>query len=145
MSEKPTILIDPTLPTGIQANISAALGMTLGRLRPDLVGPDLEDADGARLPGLTTVPIPILAATPDHMAEIFAKVFAEFFSETSTETRSGLLCAPFTRAALQSKTYSDYAARATATPTAAHEILGLLVFGPRKAAARLCGNLPLLR
>ena len=37
---KPVIIVADSLPTGLKANFAAVLGMSLGRLHPDLVGAD---------------------------------------------------------------------------------------------------------
>ncbi|PID35077.1 MAG: hypothetical protein CR964_01645 [Rhodobacterales bacterium] len=130
-ADKPTILIRDDLPTGVKANIGAVLGMSLGHLRPGFIGPDIKDAEGTRFPGITTMPIPVLGVSAERMGQVF-------------EAAGDLpIRVPFTRTALEAKDYTAYQSRVGSESR--HEILGLLLCGPRKAVSRLCGHLPLLR
>ncbi|MEL6196434.1 MAG: DUF2000 domain-containing protein [Pseudomonadota bacterium] len=131
MADKPTIIIDNSLPVGLQANICAVLGMTLGHRRPDFIGVELRDAGGLVFPGITNIPIPVLGASADQLSDAF---------DAGVDLP---LRVPFTQAALETKDYDSYARRVSDSDQ--HDTLGLLLCGPRKAVGRLCGNLPLLR
>jgi len=109
------------------------MSMSLGRYHPELVGPDATTADGTALPGITTIPVPILTADGERIAEIFAQ--ADRLD----------LTVPFTEAALTTKTYADYEAKLAETTADALHIHGLLLFGAKKAINKLVGQLPLLR
>mgnify|MGYP003273594901 FL=1 len=45
--DKCVLVIDEAMPRGLAANTAAILGITWGRLRPELVGEDVTDAAGA--------------------------------------------------------------------------------------------------
>jgi len=133
MSLKPVVILDESLPTGLKANFAAVLGMSLGRLRPDLVGADTPTRDGIALPGITTVALPILGAPATELPALFAAA-------------AGLpLRLAYLRAAFEARDYADYAARIAAAPVPDHEPQAILLAGPRKAVDRICGRLPLLR
>ena len=50
--DKCVLVIDEAMPRGLAANTAAILGITWGRLRPELVGEDVTDAAGAIHPGI---------------------------------------------------------------------------------------------
>lgn len=133
MSLKPVIILDETLPIGLQANVAAVLGMSLGRLRPDLIGADTITQDGTVLAGITTVALPILGAPPPDLPPLFDKA-AEL-----------PLRFAYVRAAFDARDYSDYTSRIAAETLAGHTPHALLLAGPRKAVDRICGRLRLLR
>lgn len=133
MPFKPVIILDETLPSGLLANFAAVLGMSLGRLRPDLVGADTLTQDGVALAGITTVALPILGAPAADLPGLFAAA-----------ARLPLRLA-YLRAAFQARDYADYCARIAEAPLAGHEPQAILLAGPRKAVDRICGRLPLLR
>lgn len=130
---KPVIILSEDLPTGLKANFAAVLAMSLGRAHPDLIGSPTPAADGIVLPGITTVPMPVLAAPGAEMPALF---------ERAVELPFRLA---YMRAALETRNYEDYAARIAAVPLSGHEPMALLLAGPRKAVDRICGRLPLLR
>lgn len=49
--------VDEAMPRGLAANTAAILGITWGRLRPELVGEDVTDAAGAIHPGIIRTPV----------------------------------------------------------------------------------------
>jgi len=134
MEHKAVIVLCDDLPTGLKANIAAVMGMSLGRYRPDLVGPEAQTADGATLPGITTVPVPILTTDEAGLAEIFASAHGALD-----------LVAPFGSAALTTKNYADYTAKLATLSDAGQGIKGLLLFGDKKTVNKYVGQLPLLR
>ncbi|MTH33711.1 DUF2000 family protein [Paracoccus limosus] len=133
MHLKPVIILDETLPTGLKANFAAVLGMSLGQLRPDLVGAATPAQDGVALAGITTVALPILGAPGADLPALFAAA-------------AGLpLRLAYMRAAFEARDYADYTARIAAAPLAGHAPQAILLGGPRKAVDRICGSLRLLR
>src|SRR2546429_2962641 len=62
------IVVDEALPAGLAANAAAVLALTLGARAPGLRGADIDDADGARLPGLIDRGLPILKAAAADLA-----------------------------------------------------------------------------
>lgn len=133
MSFKPVIILAETLPLGLKANFAAVLGMSLGQLRPALVGATTPTADGMEIAGITTVALPILAAPIDELPALYAAAEALPIRLTYLE------------AAFKARDYADYGARVAAAPLADHAPQAILLGGPRKAVDRLCGRLPLLR
>lgn len=133
MSLKPVIILDETLPTGLKTNFAAILGMSLGRLHPDLIGADTPTQDGEVLAGITTVALPVLGAPASDLPALFS-------AAADLPLRLAYM-----RAAFEARDYADYTARIAATPLAGHAPQAILLAGPRKAVDRLCGRLPLLR
>ncbi|WP_374328230.1 DUF2000 domain-containing protein [Paracoccus pantotrophus] len=133
MPLKPVIILAADLPLGLKANFAAVLGMSLGRLRPDLLGAATATSDGIALPGITTVPLPVLGAPLPELPGLFAQ------AETLP------LRLAYMRAVFEARDYSDYAARIAAAPLADHAPQAILLAGARKAVDRICGRLPLLR
>lgn len=66
------LILSDSLPPGLAANFAAVLGMSIGRLRTDLPGPDTPAADGAALAGIITVPLPVLCAPEAALPGLFA-------------------------------------------------------------------------
>lgn len=133
MSIKPVIILAENLPVGLKANFAAVLGMSLGQLRPDLVGADTVTQDGAALAGITTVALPVLGAPADDLAALFG-------AAVGLPVRLAYM-----RAAFEARDYADYTARISAAPLEGHLPQAILLAGPRKAVDRICGSLPLLR
>lgn len=133
MSLKPVIILDETLPNGLQANFAAVLGMSLGQLRPELVGADTITQDGVSLAGITTVALPILGAPTADLPSLFDSAYAL------------PLRLAYMRAAFEARDYADYASRIATVPLAGHAPQAILLAGPRKAVDRICGRLGLLR
>ena len=71
MEIKSVILLLDSLPAGLKANIAAVLGMSLGHYYPELVGGPATTACGRELPGITTIPVPILSADETVLSEIY--------------------------------------------------------------------------
>lgn len=130
---KPVIILSDSLPPGLAANFAAVLGMSLGRLHPDLLGADTPTGDGVALAGITTVPLPVLAAPEAALPGLFAAA------------GDLPLRLAYMHSAFVARDYADYTARIAALPLADHAPRALLLAGPRKAVDRLCGRLPLLR
>ncbi|AWK88406.1 DUF2000 domain-containing protein [Azospirillum thermophilum] len=130
-------IIDRSLPPGLIANTAAALSLTLGKLRPDLVGDDLQDADGIGHRGLTTIVMPILVSDADGLRELHHRA--------AEQGPGGLGVIGMTDIAQRAKTYDDYRSRLAATPQAALRYLGLCLYGPAALVRSLTGSLPLLK
>ena len=58
MDHKCVIVVDTSLPAGIIANAAACLGLSLGSVLPNSIGPPQIDASGTRHGGLLNIPIP---------------------------------------------------------------------------------------
>ena len=91
--DKCVLVIDEAMPRGLAANTAAILGITWGRLRPELVGEDVTDAAGAIHPGIIRTPVPVLSGRPEtfqtlrrQLAELeFADVAAVDFTDSGPE------------------------------------------------------------
>ena len=132
---KAIVIVDGSLPVGVIANCAAVLGASLGAAKPDIIGPALVDASGTRHPGITGLPLPVLAAD----AETLRSIFRAAGSEPSIEATG------FTDIARSCLSYADYEARMAVAGFESLRFLGVLLVGPPKAIGRLSGSLPLLR
>ncbi|MGY6564445.1 MAG: DUF2000 domain-containing protein [Halomonadaceae bacterium] len=130
---KTVIILSDSLPAGLAVNFAAVLGMSLGKHVPDLVGSDTTSADGILLKGITTVPLPVLSAPESDLPALF---------DAAEELPIRFA---YMRAAFEASDYADYMLRITSTSFGEQVPQGILLAGPRKAVARICGQLPLLR
>jgi hypothetical protein len=128
------IVVDEALPAGLAANAAAVLALTLGARAPGLRGPDIDDADGVRLPGLIDRGLPILKAPAADLAAMRARAVV-----------AGVEVIGFPRFGQETTDYEAFCERVAQTPTAELEYLGLLVAGPKRTVNKLTGSLPLLR
>ena len=133
-AEKCVILLSPALPIGMAANTAAVLSVTLGRLRPDMVGADVLDQEGGVHRGIITFPIPILAADEEQLRTLRRQAEA-----------AGLTAVDFTDLSQGCRTYKEYIERMGRTPETALRYIGLALCGERKQVDHLTGSLPLLR
>jgi hypothetical protein len=134
MNEKGVIIVDLSLPIGLQVNISSILGMTLGKARPELIGPTAQNADQLDFEGITRIPIPVLQATEIQLREVH---------DLGREQSCYLVC--FTGAALSTKTYEDYQNLLAQTALEGMRFYGVLLYGDKKAVNKIVGRLPLLK
>ena len=133
MEPKAVVVVDHSLPAGLQANMAAVLALSLGRAKPELVGADTRDADGQPLPGIVTVPLPILRADEAELRRL------------GTHREPGLhWSAVYTAAALKSKTYKTYCAAIANTRMEDLPVHAVLLFGERRTINRLSGGFRLL-
>ncbi len=132
---KCAIVISEELPTGLAANAAGVISVTLGHRVDGLVGADVKDADGVAHPGIIHMPLPILKAPRHEVAAIVRAVAAE----------DDVFFVSFSALAQSCRTYDEYTAKMTATPTADLDSVGVGLHGPRKRVDRLVGSLPLLR
>ena len=133
-AEKCVILLSPALPIGMAANTAAVLSVTLGRLRPDMVGADVRDQEGGVHRGIISFPIRILAADEEQLRTLHRQ--AEV---------AGLTAVDFTDLSQGCRTYKEYIERMGRTPETALRYIGLALCGERKQVDHLTGSLPLLR
>lgn len=135
--QKTAIVVDAALQPGLAANTAAVLALSLGRQVESIIGPELKDGDGSAHAGITTVPIPILAADADVVKQIR--------NRASSDTESGLLAIDFSDCAQRTRNYDDYARLLGAATDEQISYLGVGLHGPRKLVQRLVGSLPLFR
>lgn len=135
--KKCVIVIDSELNTGLIANTSAVLALTVGRRLEEIVGDDTLDASGVSHIGITNIPIPILKASSEWLLQTRLKL-------TNLEY-SDLLVVDFSDAAQTTKNYEDYRSKISNLETEKMKYLGIAIFGNHKKVSRLTGNLSLLR
>lgn len=126
------IVIDRELPKGLAANVTAVLAITLGVHRPNLVGPDFEDADGRAHLGLFPTGLPILGADA-----------AELPALREAAQSNGLLVVDMPAPGHQTNDYDEF--RTAVASEADLKYLGILVSGARKPVRAVTGQLGLLR
>jgi hypothetical protein len=130
---KVVIVLDGELPLGLAANAAAALAFSVSPLLPECVGSAIADASGAAHPGITNIPLPVLATSSAGLAEL-----------RETVVRSaGVACIDFSDIAQRAKNYADYARALRVASPEAIRYLGLCVFGEDRAVRSLTGRLPL--
>jgi len=131
---KIVIVLDPELPLGLLANAAAALAFSASPAVPDGVGGPVLDAQGGLHPGITRIPLPILACGRAQLSELRRRAVAE-----------GVACVDFCDVAQRARGYEAYAAELARRPEAELSYLGLCLYGDAKAVQRLTGQLPLVR
>lgn len=134
---KCVLVLDDALPAGLLANTAAILGITLGRRRPEIVGPDVTDRDGRVHPGIITFPVPVLRGTADSLRTLRERLEAPEFR--------GLTIVDFSQLAQGCRTYQEFTEKLGRTAGEDLGYLGLAICGDRRLVDRLTGSLPLLR
>lgn len=74
------MIINQNLPAGVAANTAAIMGISLGKQKPQIVGPDVADKNGRYRPGIIEFPVPILKGSSENMQEIYRKLLLPEFS-----------------------------------------------------------------
>ena len=136
-NEKCVMIINQNLPAGVAANTAAIMGISLGKQKPQSVGPDVADKNGRDRPGIIEFPVPILKGSSENMQEIYRKLLLPEFSS--------LTAIDFTDLAQGCKTYEEFIEKMSKSPVDSLQYLGLTLCGPKKKVNKLTGNLPLLR
>lgn len=134
---KCVMVIDSELPAGIIANTSAILGVTLGKHIPEQVGDNVIDASNQTHLGIISIPITILRGDKEILQGLRERLYTQEFNE--------LTVADFSDVAQCCNVYSDYTAKAAATPEKDHTYLGIAIYGNKKKVNKLTGFMPLLR
>lgn len=135
--EKCVIIVDEGMEIGVIANVTAILAISLGKLRPDISGEDTVDADNHTHFGLIQVPVPVLKASAEKVAEIRNKLFEEGFEDIS--------CIDFTNVAQECMTYADYTDTMKQSTKDDLVYMGIAMVGSKKKVNKLTGSLGLLR
>ena len=89
--DKCVLVIDEAMPRGLAANTAAILGITWGRLRPELVGEDVTDAAGAIHPGIIRTPVPVLSGRPETFQTLRRQLAELEFADVREDTRQEFL------------------------------------------------------
>lgn len=135
--EKFVMVIDADLPTGIIANTAAILGVTMGKMRPEVVGREVVDMSGNQHLGIIEFPVPILKATGAMIRELRAKLFQPDYEE--------LTVVDFSDLAQSCKTYEEFIGKMAAADEKSLAYFGIGICGSKKKVNKLTGSIPLLR
>ena len=135
--KKCVIVVDEGMELGVIANVTAILSISLGKLRPDISGADTVDAENHTHYGLIQVPVPVLKASAEKVAEIRNKLYEENFEDVS--------CVDFTNIAQECMTYTDYTDTMQKSTKDDLLYIGIAVVGNKKKVNKLTGSLALLR
>lgn len=136
-TDKCVIILDENLPVGLIANTAAILGITLGQVRPDIVGPDIPDRSGNIHRGITALPVPILRGDPAMIKELRVRLYDPEFAEVAV--------VDFSELAQTCNHYREYMEKLARNDTADLTYIGLGLCGPKKKINKLTGGIPLLR
>ena len=128
------VIIDQSLPLGLQANIAAVLSLSLGKKHPEIIGHSVENIDGLKMEGITQIPLSILQATTSEIKRIY---FENCFND--------LYMIIFNDSAITKKYYPDYLKKISLQHSEDMVIHGLIIYGERKIVNKICSNLQLLR
>ena len=129
------IVLDPALNTGQMANRAAVLATGLTAQHPEIVGNDLQTADGRRLYGITKVPVAVLAArSQEEVARLTARA-----------DQLGCTLLVYLSRAQGLRSYTEYEASIAQDRFDQLDVDAVILFGPRKTVNKLTGNLPLIR
>lgn len=134
---KCVLVIDEEMEKGRAANTAAILAMSLGSVNRDLIGHDLYNKEGVLLPGITTIPIPVLKGNRNVNWEL-----AERIHSCEKEDLSYVL---FTDGAQRSRTYTDYQNLIEESTLGDLSILGIGFLGKKKLINSLTGSLATLK
>ena len=135
--QKCVMVIDSALQLGLIANTAAMLGISIGKLHPEMIGADVTDATGYVHAGISTYPISMLKGDEQLLRELRLKLFEPEFS--------GLTAVDFSNVAQKINVYADFVQKSLETPESEHNYYGIALFGEKKKINRLTGMLPLLR
>jgi len=131
------MVIDENLPCGLIANAAAVMGITLGKLKPDIVGADVYDKTGRAHLGIIEFPVPILKGNPGLISEMRSKLYQPEFSE--------LTVVDFSDVAQGCKTYDEFIGKMANIEESTLNYMGIGIIGNKKLVNKLAGSLPLLR
>ena len=120
--DKCVLVIDEAMPRGLAANTAAILGITWGRLRPELVGEDVTDAAGAIHPGIIRTPVPVLSGRPETFQTLRRQLAELEFADVAA--------VDFTDLAQSCRTYGEFIEKVARTGPGAAAIPGHGPFGP---------------
>lgn len=136
-SKKCVLIIDSTQPTGIIANTSSVLSITLGQQLGNIIGQDVYDKLGEKHLGITQMPIPILGASPEKIKEIRRHLLSLLIKD--------IVIVDFSDIAQKSRTYDHYENIMRTTTENDIRYIGIAVYGDKKVINKATGNLSLIR
>jgi hypothetical protein len=134
---KCVMIIDEALPLGMIANTAAVMGVTIGKLFPEVVGPDVFDKDGNCHLGITAIPIPALKGN--------AALIRELREKMNQAKYAALTLIDFSNAAQSCNTYDAFIEKIANISESDLHYFGIAIFGDKKLVNQLTGSLALLR
>lgn len=135
---KIVMVINKELPLGLVANTAAVLGISLSKIfQQDIVGCDIQDANGNVHIGITAQTIPILSGSREQIKDIRDLMFDGAYSEITV--------IDFSEVAQKCLEYDDYIRMLSCLPSSDIYYLGVCLYGPKKKINKLTGNMGLLR
>ena len=134
---KCVMIVDSSLPSGIIANTTAALGISLASRTAGLTGSDLPDREGRTHEGITNIPIPVLSLEKNDLKEKYDSLIEESDEE--------LKIIGFSDVAQKSDNYDDYSAKLKVKGRDDIYYLGICIYGPKKKVNKVTGSLKMLR
>ncbi len=135
---KIVMVINKELPIGLVANTAAVLGISLSNMfQQDIVGCDIQDANGNIHIGITAQTIPVLGGSRQQIKDIRDLMFDSSHSEITV--------IDFSEVAQKCLEYEDYIRTLSCLPSSDIYYLGICLYGPKKKVNKLTGNLGLLR
>ena len=135
--KKCVMVIDEELPLGIITNTAAIMGITLGKMIPEYVGPDVKAQTGHEHLGIIALPVPILKSTADGIRKIRERLFEPEFEE--------LTIVDFSDVAQSCNVYDEFIEKIGQVPEETLKYFGVAICGAKKKVNKLTGSMPLLR
>ena len=129
------IIVNKSLPPGLIANTTAVLGISLGQMDMNILGPDLLDASQVLHRGITQKNIPVLSSDSPGLKRIYEKA----------GQAKDITMIDFNTLAQKSRHYDDYQPKLAACPTQDLEFSGLCMLGPDKIINSITGSMGLYR
>jgi len=130
-----TLVINDQLSPGLAMNAASVIGISFGRTVENLVGPDLQSADGVNYPGVIYAPLPVLLAADDYVQQLLHIASGD----------EEIYAMPFSALAQSCRTYEEYGERISPVNSQQIELVAIGLIGPKKKISRLTGNLPLYK
>ena len=128
------LVVDAALPPGLAANAAVCASAATATSVAGLLGPDAEDGDGSRHPGLPWAGCSVLAASGAQLGAVRARAASS----------PGVFVADVPRAAQSTRVYDEYLAEVGAAGGEGLDYCAVSIVGPRNRVDRIVGRLPLL-
>lgn len=129
------MIVNQSLSPGLIANTTAVLGISLGQMEKEIIGPDLVDASLVLHKGITRENIPVLSSDSPGLKRIYEKA----------GQAKNITMIDFNTLAQKSRHYDEYQDKLAACPTQDLEFSGLCMAGPNKIIDSITGSLGLYR
>ena len=135
--KKCVAILDAELPVGVVANASTFLGLTLGKMFPDMIGQDVTDAEGNTHAGILKIPVTVLRSSKPGLKELRQKLYRMEYED--------LAVVDFSNISQSINVYSDFVDKVASSSDDDQTYLGIAILGNKKKVNSLTGSMPLLR